>query len=54
MKRLYLKTVRCGVVRVEHRSTKTEMAARSVAAVREHRVDLRATPGVEERVDVDD
>lgn len=31
MKRLYLETVGCGVVRVEHRSIKNELAARSAA-----------------------
>jgi hypothetical protein len=31
MKRLYLETVGCGVVRVEHRSIKNELAERSAA-----------------------
>jgi hypothetical protein len=31
MKRLYLETVRCGVVRVEHRSIKNELAETSAA-----------------------
>jgi hypothetical protein len=31
MKRLYLETVECGVVRVEHRSTKNKLAERSAA-----------------------
>lgn len=36
-KRLYLETVRCGVVRVEHGSTKNEVAVRSAATVQLHR-----------------